>query len=118
MEDSDHFPGNLSLARLAGACKEGDVEFVRLLLSGGAQVDARGPDGATPLLAAADGGFVKYVIIFFYFFLSIVKTVETIIGNRFLESIILHNHHQIISRTLHIEIDFLQCTDVAVMNNQ
>ena len=51
--------GNLSLACIAGACREGDVEFVRLLLSGGAQVDARGPDGATPLLAAADGGFVK-----------------------------------------------------------
>ncbi|KAG0555635.1 hypothetical protein KC19_12G183800 [Ceratodon purpureus] len=54
--------GSVALGNaLTGACKEGDVEFVRLLLSGGAQVDARGPDGATPLLAAADGGFVKCV---------------------------------------------------------
>lgn len=37
----------------------GDVEFVLLLLSGGAHVDFRGSDGATPLLAAADGGFAK-----------------------------------------------------------
>lgn len=35
------------------------MEFVRLLLSVGAQVDFRGSDGATPLLGAADGGFAK-----------------------------------------------------------
>lgn len=50
--------GNLILVYLAAACR-GDLDFVRLLLSGGAQVDFRGSDGATPLLAAADGGFAK-----------------------------------------------------------
>lgn len=49
---------NLTMGYLAVACR-GDVEFVQLLLSGGAHVDFRGSDGATPLLAASDGGFAK-----------------------------------------------------------
>lgn len=59
MKFSEWQEENISLSCLAGACREGDVEFLTLLLSGGAQVDVRGPDGATPLLAAADGGFAK-----------------------------------------------------------
>lgn len=44
---------------LTVACRGGHVDVVELLLSSGAHVDAHDPDGATPLLAAADSGFAN-----------------------------------------------------------
>jgi ankyrin repeat protein len=49
------------LTALMWACANGQLNSVRLLISSGANVTARGPNGESPLLLAAAGGHVHIV---------------------------------------------------------